>query len=213
MLSYAKMSKYKYPFYIVLHPNDGYQELKYNKKGSFRVSIIIVLLWYVSAVLNRQTLDFVFNPSRPEKLNLFMIAASTILIFTIAVISNWCFSTLMDGKGNLKDIWIVCSYALIPMIVTTFITIILSKGMILEEEVFLTYIKLIGVLWSAVLYFLSIQIVHDFSFIKTVNTILLTVLGMLIILFLFILIYSLFQQVIMFAGNIFYEIIYRFFSN
>jgi len=209
MNEYAKMSKLKYLFYIMIHPVDGYQEMKYNKKGSVAMATFIVLLWYSSTVVKHQLTDFTFNPYRPDKLNLLMIALSTIVIFATAVICNWCFSTLMDGEGALKDIWTAVSYALLPTIAVNFITTFLSKFMVAEEEVFLQYITVIGIIWSAILAFTALSVIHDFSFIKTFNLILLTFLGMLIVLFLFILVYSLFQQVVMFVRTIYYEIMYR----
>lgn len=212
MVNFSEMSKYKYPFYILKHPSDGYQELRYNKKGSLSFSIVIVLFWYISAVSVRQLQEFAFNPTRPGHLNVLTIAASTMLIFAMAMVSNWCFSTLMDGKGTLKDIWIVCSYALIPIIIGMWIRIILSQFLVVDEGVFIQYIDIACYMWAAVLFFLALCNVHEFSYPKTFILILLTALGMLIMVFLFIMVVTLSQQIFMFVGNIFYEIMYRFFS-
>lgn len=203
------MSKFKYPFYIIFHPFDGYQELKYNKKGSLAYGIFFVLLWYVSEIISQGATDFAFNMTKAEQIDIRMIALTTIAMFVIAVIANWCFSTFMDGKGTLAEIFTFGAYALIPMIGTSLFCTILSQGLVTDESVFLTTIETVGVLWSAFLIFAAIQEVHDFSFGQTIAMIFFTILGVLVILFLGFLVYSLVQQVIMFAVNVTYEIIYR----
>jgi hypothetical protein len=212
MVNYVEMSKYKYPFHILLHPVDGYQELKYNKKGSFSFALAIVLFWYITAVSVKQIQEFAFNSTRPGHLNIFIVAATTILVYFMVVVSNWCFSTLMDGKGTFKEICVVCSYALLPMIIASWIRIVLSQFLVVEEGVFIQYIDYIAYIWTGILLFLALSTVHEFTFPKTIEVIALTILGMLAILFLCVLIYTLYQQIAMFCINIFYEIIFRFFS-
>lgn len=207
--SFAQMSKIKYPFFILFHPFDGFQELKYNKKGSFGFAVILLLLWYVLAVFKETSTDFAFNMSRPEDLDIRIIALMTIALFLIAVVSNWCFSTFMDGKGTFTDIFTAGAYCLIPVIASSLICTVLSKALVLDEEAFLIGIDLIAKLWTVFLIFAAVQEIHDFSFGQTIVMICLTILGMIIMLFLGFLVYSLVQQVIMFVVNFSYELIYR----
>lgn len=138
-----------------------------------------------------------------------MIALMTIAVFIIAVISNWCFSTFMDGKGALKDIFIAGAYCLIPLIITTVLSTVFSWVLVGEESAFVNALTLIGQLWTAFLIVAAVTEVHDFNPGQTVVMIALTLLGMLIMLFLGFLVYSLVQQVIMFVVNFSYELIYR----
>jgi len=207
--SFAEMSKFKYPFYIMFHPYDGFAELKYNKKGSLLYAVILIVLWYIFEIMNRSSMDFVFNEYRPEKLDIRMVFLFTVAVFVLTVIANWCFSTFMDGKGTLVDIFTAGAYCLIPMMITTLICIILSKALVMEESAYLTAIEIIGKLWSAYMIVAAISEIHDFNFGQTVAMICLTILGLLIMLFLGFLVYSLVQQVIMFVVNITYELIYR----
>lgn len=207
--SFAEMSKWKYPFYILLHPFTGFQELKYNKKGSLPYAAIWVFLWYAIEVTSKVMTDFAFNDNRPEKLDIRIVALTTIAVFIIAVISNWCFSTFMDGKGSLKDIFIAGGYCLIPVIITTALAMIFSWALVLDESAFVNALLLIGQLWTAFLIIAAVTEVHDFNPGQTVAMIGLTILGMLIMLFLGFLVYSLVQQVIMFVVNFSYELMYR----
>lgn len=207
--SYAQMSKYKYPFYIMLHPFDGFSELKYNKKGSAPLAALFVFLWYVFEVFSRTATDFAFNPYRADEIDLRTIALMTIALFLIAVISNWCFSTFMDGKGTMKEIFTAGAYCLLPVMVTSVVATVLSWALVPSEGAFLTYLTLFGQLWTAIMLVAAVQEIHDFNFPQTVVMICLTIVGTVLILFLGFLVYSLAQQVVMFVFNFSYELIYR----
>lgn len=207
--SFLAMSKWQYPLFILLHPFDGFSELKYNKKGSMGLGVFLVILWYIGEVFSQSTTDFAFNISRPDRLDLRLIALLTIALFLIIVISNWCFSTFMDGKGTLSEIFIAGAYCLIPLIVSTFLCTMLSHALVADEKAFLTGIQIIGVLWTVFLVVAAVQEIHDFNFFKAIAMLFLTALGMIVMLFLGFLVYSLAQQVIMFVVNITYELIYR----
>ena len=207
--SFAKMSKLQYPFYIIFHPFDGFQELKYNKKGSFLYALFFLVLWYVSEIISRSATDFAFNTYRADQIDIRTIFIMTIAMFVVAVISNWCFSTFMDGKGTLVDIFTAGAYCLIPMIGTSLLCTILSQGLVGDEAGFLNAIEILGIAWSAFMIIAAVQEIHDFNFGQTVAMIFLTVLGIIIMLFLGFLVYSLVQQVIMFVVNFSYELIYR----
>ena len=211
--SFAQMSKFRYPFYIIFHPFDGFQELKYNKKGSFLYAVFFVVLWYISEIISQGATDFAFNTNRVDQIDIRTIFLMTIALFLVAVISNWCFSTFMDGKGTLVDIFTAGAYCLIPMIATSLICTIFSQGLVGDEAAFLNTIKLLGYVWSAFMIIAAVQEIHDFNFGQTVAMIFLTIMGIIIMLFLGFLVYSLVQQVVMFVVNITYEIIYRMTMN
>lgn len=208
-MEFSTMSSLKYVFYILFHPIDGFQELKWNKKGSVMIANIIILLWYSATVTERQMKGFIFNMENPENINLIMIFISTILVFAVAVLANWSFSSLMDGEGKIIDLWIAGSYTLIPTIAVIFIKTVLSRALVLEEKVFLDYIEIIGKFWTVILIFFAIMVTHDFTPGRTITLFFLTILGMFAVLFLIILLYGLYNQVASFAVNLYYELLIR----
>lgn len=207
--SYAQMSRYKYPFYIMLHPFDGFAELKYNKKGCTPLAVLFVFLWYVIEVFSRTATDFAFNQNRADRIDLRMIALLTIALFLLAVVANWCFSTFLDGKGTMKEIFTAGAYCLLPMMMTSAAATVLSWVLVSGEEAFLTYLTLFGQLWSVIMIIAAVQEIHDFNFPRTMVMICFTIVGVVLMLFLGFLVYSLAQQVVMFVFNFTYELIYR----
>ena len=206
---YAGMAKWKYPFYNLLHPSVGMSEMRYNKKESLPFAIFFAFLWYASAVVMRQYEDYIFNDTNVNNLNIFMILATTIGILLVGCIANWAITTLVDGKGTFKNIFIYASYSLIPSAIAAFIVTIISQVMVQNEAVFVQAILIVGYAWTAILLFMSMMTVHTFTTKKAILMTLLTVVGMLVIVFLLMLLVVLYSQVSTFVTTIMYELFYK----
>ncbi|MDO5478829.1 MAG: Yip1 family protein, partial [Clostridia bacterium] len=206
---YAGMAKWKYPFYNLLHPSVGMGEMRYNKKESLPLAIFFAFMWYASAVIIRQYEDYIFNDTNVNNLNIFMIFATTIGILLVGCIANWAITTLVDGKGTFKNIFIYASYSLIPSTVAALIVTIISQVMVENEAVFVTAILFVGYAWTTILLFLGMMTVHTFTTKKAILMTLLTVVGMLIIVFLMMLLVVLYSQVSTFITTIMYELFYK----
>lgn len=203
------MEQSKFIFYTMFHPFQGFEELKLKKRGSVGLSVLILAIWFLAAIMNRQLTGFIFNPFRVDKLNIFSLLPGTIILFAVWVISNWGFCTLLDGNGTFKEIWIVSAYALVPYVTFTFINIFLSNFITIEGAVFLNWIYKIGQYWSVVLIILGLKEIHQYTIKKTLTSMLLTILGILIITFLTLLTFSLYNQVATFVKTVYNELIYR----
>ncbi len=207
---YAGMAKWKYPFYNLLHPSVGMSEMRYNKKESLPYALLSAFLWYASAVIIRQYEDYVFNDTNVNKLNIFMILATTIGILLVGCIANWAITTLVEGKGTFKNIFIYASYSLIPSTLAALIVTVISQFMVLNEAVFVKAILLIGYGWTAILMFMGMITVHQFTTKKAALMTLLTAVGMLVIVFLLMLLVVLYSQVSAFVTTVAYELFYKF---
>ena len=203
------MSPYLYPFYICLHPRDGFLELKANKKGSSLVVSVIVAAWLLVELFYRTATGYDMNTFRPEDTSLLRTAVITVMIFFMVCISNWCFCTLLDGKGRLKDICVVAANALVPYIIVRFITTCCSWVLAGDEQVFLTYAVVVSEIWAFFIAFSGLEEIHEYSFGKTIFAIFMTVVGLIIILFLALMLIMLFQQVYFFILSLINEIKYQ----
>ena len=207
---YGKMSKLLYPLYNIIHPIDGFQEMKYNRKDSLPIALLILLLWFFSSVIGWKYTGFDFNVFRADRLNILLVLAKTILLFGLLAVSNWAFCTLMDGKGNFREICIYGAYAAVPFIFISLIVTVFSRILTLEEGILLTYLRVIGLIWTAVLLITALVVLHEYTIKKAVYSIALSILGVLIILFFMLLVYTLIQQLIYFIFGVGYEILYKF---
>lgn len=198
-----------WPFHTMFHPFAGISDIKYEGRGSVRVSLGILLAYFVTSILRFFYTGFIFNMSNIDEFNLLTQMLSSVLLVVLWSVSNWSVSTLMDGEGKFRDIWIVSSYAVLPKIITDVIVLILSQFMVHSENIFLVTIDAVGALWTVALLVIGMLIVHQYSMSKTLLCCLVTVLGILAILFIVILFISIVQQMVGFVQTVTLEILNR----
>lgn len=198
-----------YPFRMIIHPSDSCQDMRYLKKERFSVAFIILFVWYVAAVLKAQLSGFLFNLNPIGNVNILLILLSTVGIFFIFTISNWSISTLTDGEGNYKQIFCVCSYALIPAIIGMLVSTLLSNVLVLEEAMFVDWIYWITSGYSVVLMVIGLKHEHQYEGGSTILNFIFSVVGLLLILFLILLLFSLMQQLYVFIRTVFFEVSIR----
>ncbi len=203
------LSEKQWVRHTVFHPFEGYEDLRWKKAGSLKISFLIIFLLFIALIVNNRLYAFHLWNDYDKLFNIVPYIVRSVVFFGAWVIGNWSVCTLLDGEGTLRKICIYSSYALIPYIVMLYATTILSHFLVYDEGVFLTCIHYIGLGWTYILMFNAIKSVHQYSFIKTAAAIFLTIVAMLIIMFLIVLLMSLFQKVIIFIYSIYTEIQYR----
>lgn len=195
--------------HVIFHPVEGYDDLRWKKKGSMKISLVIVLLFFVAMVANRQLTGFQFNGAYVKIFNIVPLFMQSVVYFFAWVVANWAICTLFNGEGSIKKICIYSAYALVPYIVSAYVAVFLSNFLVIDEAVWITAIVYIGLGWSVVLMIQAIKVAHQYTFTKTLLAMVVTIITMLIMLFLAILLISLFQQVYVFVYSVYTEITYR----
>ncbi len=202
------MSPYLYPFYICRHPRDGFLELRANKKGSSTVVLITVALWLFVELFYRVATSFDMNQFDAADASLLRTAIVTVIMFVMVCLSNWCICTLMEGKGKLIDICVVAANALVPYIIIRFLTTILSWVLAGDEQIFLTYAITVSQIWGVIIAFGGLQEMHEYTFAKTILSVVLTIAALIIMFFIALMLLILFQQLYFFVVTIMYELRY-----
>ncbi|MEK5058887.1 Yip1 family protein [Paenibacillus shunpengii] len=199
----------KFPLHLIIHPFEGYWDLKYEGKGKLRVAITILFLLFITMVIQRQFAGFLVNFNDPRTLNSLAELQYVVFPFILWCVSNWSITTLMEGEGKFREIVNATAYALIPMILVYLPMTLISRFMTQEETAFYYLLNTVAAIWFIYLLFVGIMTVHQYTATKTIVTILLTIVVMAIIVFLGTLVMSLIQQIIEFVTNIYRELIFR----
>nr|WP_019636924.1 Yip1 family protein [Paenibacillus fonticola] len=201
----------KYPFYLIMHPYNGYWDLKYehSRKTNLKLSLVILGLMVVTKVLSSQYSGFLVNFYNPNEFNSLMEILYVIVPVLFWSVANWSLTTLMDGEGKFVEIFTSTCFALFPMVIINFPWIWLSNVISMQETTFYYYSSSFAILWSLYLLFVGNMTVHQFTPSKTIGTILLSLVAMGFMAFLCLLFFSLIQQIVSFISVIYQEIVMR----
>lgn len=206
--SIKRYKKWQYPFYTCFHPSKGFNDLKWSGQTSFIASLVILGLWFVSSILKRQKTAFLFN-TKLEALMEFSVLVqflSTVGLFAAFVVINWALCTLFEGKGTVKNIWIYSSYALIPIVISNYVTVALSYFFSSDEAAFMTIIEAVCIIWALALLMMGMSVLHEYTLKQVIVSLLATVFGMAIAVFLLVLVISLFNKITSFVTSVIDEL-------
>lgn len=197
-----------YGFHIILHPFDGFWDLKHEKRGSVRGAIFFIVLaiatFYYQAIGQGYLLD-PFSSLASIWAQVFGVLVPLFLF----ILANWCLTTLFEGEGSFKDIFIACSYSLLPIPLLVIPTTIYSNFCITTETDIIGFISSFAFIWLGLLIFFGTMVTHDYSMGKNVITVLGTIVGMVFIMFLAVLFTTLVGKIVGLITNIVDEIQYR----
>ena len=152
---------------------------------------------------------FILNFNILNEMNIFVEILSVLVPLGLWCLSNWCITTLVDGEGSFRDIFVTTAYALVPLILLNIPMLLLSNIIIEEEVSFYVALDVLSILWTAFLLLIGIMTVHQFSMSKTIFTVLIAIVGMVIMLFLFLLFVSIVQQLKSFIDLLWTELSMR----
>ncbi|GIP27560.1 hypothetical protein J23TS9_26900 [Paenibacillus sp. J23TS9] len=206
---YREFGIIRNPFYTLLHPFNGFWEMKYERKGRLSVAFVIMVLLVIATIVKRQFNGFVINFNNPEQLNSLDELKFIVLPFLLWCVANWSLTTLMDGEGKFTEIMIATAYSLLPLVLIYFPQMLYSNVITADESSFYYLLNTIAMIWFVWLLFTGTMTVHQYSAGKTIVTMLLTLVVMGIIIFLGVLFFSMLQQMINFVSSIYKEISFR----
>ena len=187
-----------YALYVLRHPFDGFWYIKTEKRcGAFTATGC--LLFAVAAnIAEMAGTPFLFTNTNDKNLLVsgFLSIACLPLIWCV---SNWAFTTLTDGKGSFRDIYVYTMISILPRAFSQIVALTVSQFLTLDSATVLSVIHAAGILWMCFLLFAGTLTVHQYSPTKTVLSVLLIILGILVILFMILLSVSLVDKMLHFG--------------
>lgn len=201
--------KWKYMFYTISHPMDGYYWIRHEDKGSVPLAVLMVVIFSICFTANRLLASFVVNDLDPRSVDSFYELIGVLAFYLLICVSNWSVTCLMNGEGRMKDIAIAVGYGTVPMSVALAAGTLISRFIADDEQPFYVLILTIGIVFGVIMILIGIMQVHNYTLGKTLGTLLLTFISMLIIIFLILLLSNLLGLVVTFIKSIYTEIIFR----
>ena len=198
-----------YAFYVMMHPVDGDWDRKHENRCSVRASIVIVLLAALSVAYNNVGSGYLYSGSGSATGSVFGGISTVVAPLLLWCIANWCLTTLFDGEGTLKDIFIASSYSLMPIPIFFIPVTIVSNFATRDEKSFISLFIGIALVWTGMLLFFGIMTTHGYSMGVNIGMTIFTIVAMMFIVFLIMLFTNLIQRMVSFVTDIITELSYR----
>lgn len=197
-----------YAFHVIFHPFDGFWDLKHEKRGSVRGAIFWLVLELVAVCYQSVGRAYIFNP-RASYTTMFGTMLSLLVPLFLWVISNWCLTTLFEGEGSVKDIFIATCYSAVPLVLLIIPATAITNVLTLSEATIYTMLTSVAWVWLGLLLFFGTMVTHDYAMGKNIITCLGTILAMAVIIFCVLLFSTLLMKMVTFITGIVVELSYR----
>ncbi len=207
--SIIKNVKLKAALSTSVHPFKAFEEIKYKKLGSVVIASVITALFYISSMLEDTASGFLFTDVSQREYNTLFTIAQTIGLILLWSVMNWLIGALFEGKGRLSEVFTASAYALIPLILYTFIRVISSHFLPLSGRDFMDAIYVIVLMYTFYLLSIAMMATHEFTFPKFLLTFAITIFGMFLVIFIVFMIIVLLQQFWNFIYAIYMELAFR----
>ncbi|MDR1868646.1 MAG: YIP1 family protein [Treponema sp.] len=199
----------KYSLYVSTHPLDGFWDLTHEGRGSIAAANIILIVMVITEIMRLTLTSFQFVTINMEYFNAIIVVLRILLPVFLWTVANWSLTTLMDGKGKMHEIYMAVCYALTPYVIINVILIVLSQIITFEEGAIYWVLGGFAMVWTGLLILSAMMMVHDYSIIKTLLSSLLTIVGMGVMVFIFVIFFSLVSDAIAYFISLYKEILFR----
>lgn len=194
---------------MLKHPIDSLYYLNRGEKGSVASASVVYLIGLAVFVIDMFCRSFIFKFARFQNTSPFYIPIIYTAVLGLFILGNYMVSSINDGKGTFKQVYITTAYALSPYICVTPFVVALTYVLTLNEAFLISFPWAVTLIWLFVVLFITLSETHAYSFKATVKNLLLTVFFMLVCVVVIALVYIFWKQIIIFVGKVIGEVGYR----
>jgi hypothetical protein len=205
----VKDQKLRLALSTLTHPIASFNEMKQKKLYSIPIATVYLALFFVTSVLKTMYGGFMYGSADLSQYNAFIELIGTVGLVLLWTAANWLCCSLFQGKGDMKEIFCVSCYSLMPVIVYNLAYLLLSNYLVPTANSGFELFSTICYGLTVIHLLLAMTIIHDFSFFKSIAMAALVLLGMFIIAFVIFVMLSLSQNLLSFVVQIFNEVTMR----
>ncbi len=187
-----------YIFRVMRHPLDSFYEMKKGHKTTWYSALFLYALIFLVFINYSVNKGFMYQFVAIEDMDIWSLILGFFGITLILVISNYLDTSINDGIGGLKQIFMMFVYSLGPLLIALGVTTALSHVLTYNETFFLTLTMNVGFIWSFVNVFLGIIETHDYTARQTFKSIFMTIVFSVIMIVVIILMIMMWEQLYQF---------------
>ena len=191
------------------HPDDCGYEIGKNRAGSLPGAWMLYLLLFAAYMLYQTKKGFIYQMQDVQDMDMGFVVLGFWALLLIFIFCNYLVTSINDGNGTLRQIFLVPAYGMLPVIGAMLAVTAISHALTYNESFLLTLIMAAGIAWSAVTIFVGLQTIHQYSFRETVTSLILTLIFMLIIAIMCIILSMMWNSLRSFLTSVGKELIYN----
>lgn len=194
---------------VMKHPIDGFEEIRYENKGSYADAIIIMILYAVISVASVYAESFIYrNGASLDTVNPLITILISFLPWIVVCVVNYGVTTIMYGEGRFRDVIIGGAYCHGPLMLISLPYALLTHLLTLNESGIYNILGTLIYIYTVILVYFCIKGVHGFHPVKAFIVFLLTLVGVAAVALLFFIVYGLAAQMFDFIIQFGKEMIY-----
>lgn len=196
-------------FKSMRHPIDSTYYIKTDKSIGITNGLIVFVILIVVYIFGLTCTSFLYSTVVLERTVLLKEVIKIVIPIALFVVANYLSSSLLEGEGTFRSVFITTLAALTPVIVIYPIAIIISNVLTYSESVIYYLLITLMALWSGCLLIVMNKELHNYTFKEMILNIIMTILLMAVLLIVVILCYLMVNQVIVFIKDIVREVIFN----
>ena len=193
---------------MLRNPLDSFYYLQSGTHGSILSATILYLAFFFVILLDYFGRGFIFDMNTADR-SVAFVFLTTSAITVLWVVSNFLVSSINDGRGTLKDVYIFTAYSFAPYVLLQPIVILLTYVLTYNEKFLVDFLSYINIGWTFVILFTGVKEIHDYDIKDTVKSFLLTMGWVFVMVLVYSIVYMLWDQLIDTAYSIVQEALYR----
>lgn len=201
--------KLKLLFNAPFHPFNSFDDLKYKKMGSWKIAIVLTVLFYIGSVLNVTSTGFLFTNTLLRNYNSLFTVVSTIGLLLLWSVCSWLVCSMFDGKGSFKDVYVSTSYCIMPWVLFLFLKVVLTNFLPLTTAGLIGGIQTVILIYTFFMLAIAMIKVHEYDFFKFLLTSIVAIFFMILVIFVVLMCGILAEQFISFIAEIYEEVVHR----
>ncbi|MCA9995218.1 MAG: YIP1 family protein [Anaerolineales bacterium] len=194
-------------FRFIKQPADSFYYIKKDLRGSLSFALLLYAWVIAVRILSLYVTGFVFNPyTFPADIRVENEIVISVLLLLLWNAANYLISTISDGEGRVRDVVIGTAYSLFPYALIALPVALVSNVLTLNEVFLHGFTLNLMWAWVAIMLFIMVKEIHNYSFSETVRNVLLTLFTMGLFVLTGYILYVLFNQLFEFVLAILQEV-------
>ncbi len=196
-------------FSYLKNPSDATYEIKRRNRVGVFPATVLLLIYFIFYIIYIYNLNFLFNFRNIADINLLEEILKIFLPLLLWVGSNYLVSSIREGEGRLRDVYITTIFALAPFFLILPVVTLISQVLTYNEEFVINLLMTVSIGVTVIYFFFMVKETHYYQVKETVMSIFVSFFTMVMLLLSSIIIYILLNELITLIRDVIMEVFFR----